>query len=110
MRERHHAIHVARQLFPGVTRRDQFGRVRRAVTGRHYRDVIACAHAAILALVTEKRWHSGGWGREGNVPGREFVIELQLLERYVVRVDVPAGFDAHAGAAHQLAITNHTVP
>ena len=46
----------------------------------------------------------GAGGRD--LAGREFVIERQLLEGDVVGMDVPARFDADAGAADHLAIAN----
>ncbi len=54
------------------------------------------------------------WGiaalRQGKISGRKLVIEVQLLESQVVRVDVAAGLDKLACASDGLPVAQHGLP
>ena len=102
----YHAIHVRRQRLAVEAACDQLGGVRRAVAGGDYRDIVARAYRAILALVSKKRG-SRATLRERLLAGRELVIELQFLKSQVVRVDVAAGRDSFFSAADDLAVAPH---
>ena len=106
VRKRDHAIDVGGQGFAFEAARDQFGGVRGAVAGRHHRDIVARAHAAVLARIA----HEGG--RVRRVPAEcpsagKFVIEVQLFKRQVVRVYMAARLDGGRGAADGLAVAPH---
>ena len=60
--------------------RDQLRRMRGAVAGRHHGDVVARAHAAVLARVAEKCRHLlAAASGSGIVAGREFVVASPAL-------------------------------
>ncbi len=55
MRESNHAVDVFREFLICEAVRDQLGRVRGAIAGRHHRNVVARAHSPVSAPVAEKR-------------------------------------------------------
>ena len=52
--KRDDAVDIRGQRFTRVARRDQLGRVCRAVAGRDYGDIVPCSGAAILARVAQE--------------------------------------------------------
>ncbi len=106
VREGHHAIHVGRQRFAVEAARDQLGSMRGAVAGGHHGDIVARAHRAIRARITEKRGSIAA-RRQRRFARWKFVVELQFLERQVVRVDVLSRLDSLPGAADDLPVAPH---
>ncbi len=108
VREGYHAIDIRRELLIVKTSCDQLGRVRRAVAGRHYSDVIARARSPVFAQISAKRRHVLGRRGVGNLARRVLVFERQFLERHIVRVQVAARLDQTLGAADTLPVPmNH---
>ena len=72
VRKGHNAIDIRRQRLRPHSSRDRFRRMRRAVAGRHHRDVVPRAHAAVLARVArEKCGHGASGSGIRNSPWRE---------------------------------------
>ena len=100
MRKGHDAIHIGWQRLPLIAARDPFGGVRGAIACRDHGDVVARAHAAVFARVSHENRRVShenrrvravcGWR---NFSDGIFVIELKLLERQVMRMDVLARGD-----------------
>ena len=107
MRERHDAIYVFRQLFVLEAARDRFRRVRRAVARRHDRNIVACAHASVLARISKEFWRLGAMLGWRDLRSGKLILELQFLECQVVRVDVLPGAYRLLGAADGVAVAMH---
>ncbi len=104
--KRHHPVDAIRQWFARITRGDQLGRMSRTVAGRHHRDVIPRTGTAVLARIAEKPGGVRGRRRQRAFRVRKLIVELDVLKRDVVRVDVPPGFDGHARASHHLPVAD----
>src|ERR1035438_6886646 len=75
----------------------------------HDGDIVARAHAAILADVPHERGFRGA-RRQRRFRRWKFVIESQFLESQIVRVNVPAGRDLRRRAPDALTVALHLCP
>ena len=107
VRKGDHTVDVRRQRLVVEALRDQFRGVRRAVTGRDHGDVVARPDAAVLARIAEEGRHFRGRFGVGDFARWEFVVERQLFERQIVRVNVRARLDDATRTADCLAVAPH---
>ncbi len=103
----HHSVDTIGQAARRETFRDKFHRVRRAITGGGYGNVVPGARPPIGARVTEKRRDLGRAHRFRDFNTRVRLAQRDLFEREIVRMDMLSRMNAHRRLANHAAVTNH---